>query len=331
MVLPTSHSAGLTLLFLTLVSLACWPILYKRSNSTWRFELFGIDFGFGALLFSILAAYTLGTLGSEMSFLDRMLIAGRTADAVMIGAGILFAFANLTLLAGISLLGLSLALPVEFGVGAAVLGAFQLRGERPGLAGAGAAVAVLCALLAGVAGHSVAKKTQLIRSTKGLVLAALGGLALGCIPAVLKLTFNPDFGPGPYSTILMLSVGILLGTPAFNFFFMHIQIVGSPIGNREYVRGGNRPHWAGVSAGACFAAGTLCWLLTLNMPNLEWPGPLLTLLIPGIFVLVCVAAGAVNLKELGGRRTSKILVAASIACFAASLALIGLSFTPLPL
>jgi glucose uptake protein len=330
--LPSTHTAGLALLLVTLLCLSIWPILYKRAAvAGWRFELFEIDFGLGAVLFSLLAAYTLGTLGREMSFIDRMLIAGRTADAILIAAGVLFGFANMTLLAGISLLGLSIALPIEFGTGALVFSAFQIRDSHLNLALAGGAASLLCLLLASVASRAAAKPQQRFRSTKGIILTIIGGLALGAFPALVKLTLDPEFGPGPYAIVLMFSVGILVGTPIFNFFFMNIKVIGNQIGYRHYIGGGAPPHIAGFVAGMLVALGILCWLLVLNISGPEAPGSLLCLLIPGIFVLVCVAIGANSWKELSGLRTSKSLVAASIACFAAGLVLIGLSFAPLAL
>ncbi len=331
MLLPASHTAGLALLVLALACFTIWPDSYKRASSRWRFELFQTDFALGALVFSLAAAYTLGTLGREMSFVDRMLIAGRTADLWMIGAGVLFGFASITLLAGISLLGLSLALPVEFGTGALVLAVFQLRGQRVELAVAGGAVALVCVLAACVAARIAAKPQQRFRSTKGIVLTVAGGVALGAFPALLKLTLDPEFGPGPYAIVLMFSVGILIGTPAFNFFFMHIKVVGQQITYRLYVKGGVRPHVRGFVAGMLVAAGTLCWLLVLNISGPEGPGSLLCLLLPGIFVLIDVAIGVITWKELTAIPKGKGLVAASIACFAAALVLLGLSFAPLPL
>ncbi len=282
-------------------------------------------------MFSLAAACTLGTMGREMSFTDRMLIAGRTADLWMVGAGVLFGFASITLLAGISLLGVSLALPIEFGTGALILAASQYRSQRLDLAAGGGALALVCVLLACVAARVAAKPQQRFRSTKGIVLTILGGVALGGVPALLKLTLDPEFGPGPYAIALMFSVGILVGTPVFNFFFMHIKVVGQQITYRPYVQGGVRRHWRGFAAGALIAAGVLCWLLVLNISGPEAPGSLFCLLIPGIFVLVDVAIGVINWKELSGIARTKGLAAASILFYAIGLILLGLSFAPLPL
>ena len=50
------------------------------------------------------------------------------------------------------------------------------------------------------------------------------------------LTADPEFGPGPYATILMLCLGLVVATPCLNFFFMHIKITGEPIGFRSYLQ-----------------------------------------------------------------------------------------------
>ena len=101
MVLPTTWLSALFFLVLSFICLGSWANTFKASGSRWRFELFSIDFAVGALIFSLLAAYTLGTLGADLGFSDRMLVAGRTNQALGIAAGALFALGNMLLLAAV--------------------------------------------------------------------------------------------------------------------------------------------------------------------------------------------------------------------------------------
>jgi glucose uptake protein len=101
LVLPTTWLSALFFLVLSFICLGSWANTFKASGSRWRFELFSIDFAVGALIFSLLAAYTLGTLGADLGFSDRMLVAGRTNQALGIAAGALFALGNMLLLAAV--------------------------------------------------------------------------------------------------------------------------------------------------------------------------------------------------------------------------------------
>ena len=51
-----------------MICLGSWINTFKATGNRWRFELFSIDFAVGALLISLLAAYTLGTLGADLEF-----------------------------------------------------------------------------------------------------------------------------------------------------------------------------------------------------------------------------------------------------------------------
>src|SRR3954453_3491845 len=115
MILPTTYA---TALLLTIVSMICWGSWANTFKLTkkWRFELFYFDYAFGVLLLAVIAAFTFGSMGDELSFLDNLSIAGKKQMAWALGAGIVFNLANMLLVAAISVAGLAVAFPVGIGL-----------------------------------------------------------------------------------------------------------------------------------------------------------------------------------------------------------------------
>jgi len=116
MTLPTTYQAALLLLVLSMVCWGSWANTFKLTGSKWRFELFSYDYAFGVLIASLIAAYTLGSHGSELSFSDRLLVTGLRNEAFIFAGGIIFAIANTLLMAAISVAGMSVAFPVGIGL-----------------------------------------------------------------------------------------------------------------------------------------------------------------------------------------------------------------------
>src|SRR5215813_6919162 len=99
MVLPTAPSSTLLLSVLSMIALASWLGTYKLAGK-WRYEFYYYDYAFGVVLAAVIAAFTFGSMeSSELSFQDNFLIAARRPMASALGAGVLFNFANVLLVA----------------------------------------------------------------------------------------------------------------------------------------------------------------------------------------------------------------------------------------
>ncbi len=335
MVVPTTYASTLLLLVLSLICFTVWPSLYKSCEVGWRFELFSLDFALGGLVFAVLAAYTLGILGSEMSFSDRLVIAGREAEIWVVGTGFVLAFANLLLLASITLLGISVAVPLAFAT-AVILTAVSHFLSSPMQTLMGSAILLL--LISVVFAASVErsritgpkkpaslsnKRTQ---RRKGKILAILAGFALGFVHWLLKRTSNPEFGPGPYATVLLLAIGILISTPLFDFFFINIKVTAEPIRFNSYKLGTIRQHAAGIASGVIFMVGALAVSLALGAEGDEAPQPALILILPFLSAVACVLLGLRIWKEFStAPRRASICLAVSLFCFVAGLVMAGTS------
>jgi glucose uptake protein len=331
-VIPTSYASALLLLLFSLACFSIWPNLYKTVEARWRFELFSLDFALGAILFAVIAAFTLGILGREMSFTDRMLVAGRSAELWIVGAGSMLAFANMLLLASITLLGMAGAFPLAFGLLVAILAALHFSSLHSVLLFIGILCMLLCIALAilGTKANILAARKSLPRTRqnahlKGAILTVLSGLFFAGTEAVLKVTSDPDFGPGPYATLLMLSIGVLLSTPALNFFFVNIKIVGDPIRMNHYRLGTSRQHALSFLSGIIWALGSLCVMLAMSYTGDHILSPALVLIVPFASVVLCALWGRRYWKEFASAPPdSKTWLVGSLAMFMVGLIVIGL-------
>ena len=108
MFVVNSYSLAVFFCVVTMLCWGSWGNTQKLASKTWRYEYFYWDYVIGVLLFSILSALTLGSIGDEgRSFLSDL----RQADWVNIGSafggGIIFNASNILLSAAISVCGMS--------------------------------------------------------------------------------------------------------------------------------------------------------------------------------------------------------------------------------
>jgi hypothetical protein len=295
-----------------------------------------LDFGVGALVFGLVVAYTLGTFGPEMPFTDRLLVAGVITSFWTIGTGALFALANTLLLASITLLGLSVSFLIFLGLTAALTALGHYRTAQDTLLlYSGASILILSAALsslipAPIPGPSIPREPRALghRRLKGIALSAFGGLLFGFIQWLLKLTSDPDFGPGPYATVLLLSIGLVLATPVLNFFFLNIKIVANPAPFSGYWRR-RRQHAPGIVAGVVFAIGALAVMLALSPTGIQAVGQATVCIIPFLSVVVCAVIGFRYWKEFAARPPrGKHLLGASIICFLLGISIAGAGLAP---
>ncbi len=250
-----------------------WPNLFKVAGPKWRFELFSLDFALGAILLALLAAYTLGSRGSELDFSDSMLVAGRRSQAMAIGAGAVFALGNMLYLGTIALMGLSNATLLTFSLFGCGVGLLQLASGHYVTAAlaflifaAGALFTFLSAKEtreaaaargAAARGAVSAVTNTMPLSTKGAITGVLAGLFFALVWPVLGLAQTEELAIAAYGGVLMAAIGIAIATFLFNFFFLNISLEGGQISYSTYLTGSAKSHAVGVASGVVFAAGAL--------------------------------------------------------------------------
>jgi len=242
-----------------------WGNTQKLAGKTWRYELFYWDYVTGILLFSLISAFTLGSIGSEgRSFLTDL----GQADWQNIGSafvgGIIFNAANILLSAAIALAGLSVAFPIGIGL-ALVLGVIiNYIGQNSGnplLLFSGVALVAIAIIFNALAYNIQAKKTKKI-SSKGIIISLVAGLLMSFfyrfVAASMDLDnfVNPAVGKmTPYTAMFIFTCGIFSSNFLFNTILMKHPFEGQPINYREYFKGNLKIHLVGVLGGLIWGLG----------------------------------------------------------------------------
>ncbi len=218
-IVPT-YGVAVALCFVTMLCWGSWGNTQKLAAKSWRYELFYWDYVIGMVLFALLLAFTLGSIGSEgRSFLPDLAQASASSILWILVGGIIFNASNILLSASISLAGMSVAFPLGVGI-ALVMGVVNnyrvavAQGAKTGnvtLLVLGV-ILVVCAIVAnGVASGrkgdgDVAKADQ----KKGIVLALIAGLVMSFFSSFVMRAMDttnfvtPEAGKvTPYTAIVI--------------------------------------------------------------------------------------------------------------------------------
>jgi glucose uptake protein len=259
-----NYPAAVACCLVTMLCWGSWANTQKLAAATWRFELFYWDYVLGIFLFSLVLAFSLGSMGAGgRSFVaDLLQASGEHLGSAIIG-GVVFNAANILLGAAIAIAGMAVAFPVGIGL-ALVIGVVVNYIAHPvgrvGLLAGGVALIVVAILLNAFAYRrmqSAGKRP----SEKGLLLAIVAGVLMGFFYKYVAGSMSPDFAvpePGklsPYSAVVVFSAGVLLSNLVFNTILMRRPFVGGPVSFAAYFRGGFSNHITGMLGGAVWCLG----------------------------------------------------------------------------
>lgn len=348
MIIPETYVSALLLTILSMLCWGSWANTFKLAGK-WRFELFYFDYATGVLLAAVLAAFTLGSMGQEVSFQDNLLIAGKTQMAWAFGAGIIFNLANMLLVAAISLAGMAVAFPVGIGL-ALVVGViwnYSLNPQgNPWLLAFGVVLIVLAIIIDALAYRAFAhqqnfnaeaanptpKKGPRKRSAshksagKGILLCLLSGVLMGSFYPMVEISKASDIGLGAYSVALIFAIGVFASTFVFNLYFMNLPIEGQPIPAVEYFKGTRRQHLLGILGGAIWCTGAIANFAAASAPKSVQVGPAISYAIGQGATMISALWGLVVWHEFAGADTRvRRLVALMLIFFVAGLALLSLA------
>ena len=265
MFIVQSYGTAVLLCVITMLCWGSWANTQKLASKTWRFELFYWDYVIGILLFSLLAAFTLGSNGSEgRSFIaDLSQASGVNIGSAFVG-GIIFNAANILLTAAIAIAGMSVAFPVGIGL-ALVLGVlinyFGAEKGNPVLLFAGVALVTAAILVNAMAYRKASQGNRKVSST-GILLSIAAGVLMSFfyrfIAASMDLQdfVHPAAGKmTPYSAVFIFSCGIFVSNFLFNSILMKRPFTGAPTGYAEYFKGKFSTHLVGVLGGLIWGLG----------------------------------------------------------------------------
>ncbi len=338
MILPVTYAAALLLMIFSMICWGSWANTFKLAGK-WRFELFYFDYAAGVLIISVIAAFTFGTMGAELSFMDNLLITGKSQVIYAVAAGVVFNLANMLLVAAISVAGMAVAFPIGIGL-ALVVGViwnYILNPQgNPQLLGLGVGLVVVAIVLDALAyayharatkravaeeakaaavlaaeqtvgsktptGRKVVKKKVHTSSigVKGIVLSLISGLLMGSFYPLVETSKRGDNGLGPYTVAVFFAAGVFLSTFVFNLYFMNLPVEGEPVAFGQYLRGTLRQHLLGLAGGGLWCVGAIANFVAASAPKDIQVGPAISYAIGQGATMVSALWGVLVWREFAG-------------------------------
>jgi len=274
------HSYSLAVIFciVTMLCWGSWANTQKLAGKTWRFELFYWDYVIGILLFSLVSAFTLGSIGTEgRSFIDDLRQASTSNITRALAGGVIFNAANILFSAAIAIAGMAVAFPIAIGL-ALVLGvvvnyAASQKGD-PVFLFTGVALVAVAIVINAVAYRKTSTAQQQV-STKGIIISLVAGVLMSFFYRFIAASMDlenfemPAAGKmTPYTAVVIFSVGIFLSNFIFNTLLMKKPLHGSPTDYHEYFKGSFSLHMVGVLGGLIWGLGN-----SLNLVAAGKAGP----------------------------------------------------------
>jgi glucose uptake protein len=251
---PDSFAASLVLMILSMLCWGSWANTFTLCRGKYRFELFYWDYVAGVML-GVLGLSAL--LAPASAVFHGGMAAGNVAWAVL--AGIVFNLGNVLLVAAISLAGLSVAFPICIGLALLIgvgVGWYIAPAVPLGPLVAGSALILAAMVMDAVAYRAIAGKA--VSSTRGVLIAVLGGVFMGSFPPCLQKAMVGSSALDPYAAVVLLGVGIVLCAVATNYAFMRWPIAGGPpVTMGQYVTASLKCHALGLLGGTIWAAGSV--------------------------------------------------------------------------
>jgi glucose uptake protein len=265
MFIVPDYTTAVLFCFITMLCWGSWANTQKLAGRSWRFELFYWDYVVGILLFSFLAAFTLGSMGTAgRSFADDLPQASAGSIGSAFLGGVIFNAANILLSAAIAIAGMAVAFPIGIGL-ALILGVlvnyFAAQKGDPAWLFSGVFFILLAILMNAIAYRRSAKREEGV-SSKGLVLSLVAGLLMSFFYRFIAASMdlenfeNPARGKmTPYTAVCIFSVGIFISNFLFNSILMRRPVVGTPVSYTLYFRGSFKTHLVGVLGGVIWGLG----------------------------------------------------------------------------
>ncbi|MBN2209792.1 MAG: hypothetical protein JW709_00200 [Sedimentisphaerales bacterium] len=266
MVIVETYSVAVLMCIITMLCWGSWANTQKLASREWRFQLFYWDYALGVLLFSLILAFTLGSMGTGgRSFIADLKQAVAPALGSAFLGGVIFNLSNILLVAAIDIAGMAVAFPIGVGL-ALVIGVVanydSASSGNAMILFAGVACVTLAIIIDAIAYKklSPANKT----TVKGIVLSVVAGLLMGFFyrfvaGAMGTLSEENVLEAGklsPYTAIVLFSLGLFLSNFLWNSIVMIKPFVGEPVPFGDYFTKGNaKLHLVGILGGAVWNLG----------------------------------------------------------------------------
>lgn len=324
-----SYSLAVLFCFITMLCWGSWGNTQKMAGSrVWRYELYYWDYVIGVMLLSLLAAFTMGSMGDlGRGFIDDLFQADATNLASAFIGGVIFNLSNILLSASVSIAGMSVAFPLGVGL-ALVLGVFinyftSPQGD-PFYLFVGVSLVILAVIFNAWAYKNMGKGGKQKKS-KGIVIAVVAGVMMSFFYRFIASSMDlqnfeyPEAGKmTPYTAMVVFSIGIFISNFVFNTIAMKRPFDDAPTHYKDYFSGGFRLHAVGVLGGLIWGVGNLFSLLAA-----EKAGTAISYGLGQGATMVAAFWGVFIWKEfVGGPKINKTLLACMFILFLSGIGLI---------
>lgn len=339
MIIPGTYIGALLLIILSMLCWGSWANTFKLTTK-WRFELFYYDYSFGVLLAAIVAAYTFGSMGNELTFSDNLLIAMKRNMAYAVAAGVVFNLANILLVAAISVAGLAVAFPIGIGL-ALVIGViwnYALNPQANVLLLFAGVILVVGAIVVDAMAYSQhaavpsAKgrtRKDSNKSFKGILLSLVSGVLMGSFYPLVEMGkgLGPDqAGLGPYAVAFLFAIGVFFSTFIFNLYFLNLPVQGEPLSMFAYFQGTLKQHALGILGGAIWCVGAVTNFVAASAPRTVHVGPAVSYAVGQGATMVSALWGVLVWNEFAGANPKvRLLLGLMFILFIAGLLLVSIA------
>ena len=270
MFIVKSYGLAVIFCFITMLCWGSWANTQKLAAKSWRYELFYWDYVIGMVLFSLVLAFTAGSIGSEgRPFLQDVAQADWNSIGWVLLGAVVFNVSNILLSASTSIAGMAVAFPLGVGI-ALVMGVLNnlllhpVAGQKTCFLWLGVALVVVAIICNGIASGKVSNEQRDAKQNrKGIILAALAGIIMSFFSALvyngvdLDNFASPAAGKlTPYTAMVFFALGVFLSNLIVNTIVMRKPFVGEPVSYKEYFAGSMGTHLVGVLGGCIWALGT---------------------------------------------------------------------------
>ena len=330
-----SYALAVIFCFVTMLCWGSWGNTQKLAAKSWRYELFYWDYVIGMVIFSLIVAFTAGSIGAEgRPFIQDLAQAGWGSIGWVLLGAVVFNISNILLSASTSIAGMSVAFPLGVGL-ALVVGVLNniffhpTAGVKTGLLWLGVALIVIAIVCNGIASGKVSNEQRdPAQNRKGIILAVLAGLVMSFFSALVYngVDINNFKAPAagmltPYTGMVIFAVGVFLSNIIINTIVMKKPFVGEPVSYGEYFKGNGKTHLVGMLGGAIWCLGTV-----LNYICAGTAGAAVSYALGQGAPMVAAIWGVFIWKEFKGAKKGVYgLLAAMFCLFVAGLALIIIS------
>jgi glucose uptake protein len=325
MIVVTNYPLAVLFTIMAMVCWGSWANTQKLVEGTWRFELFYWDMVIGILLLSIVAAFTVGSLGSMgRSFLDDLVQANTGSIVSAMLGGVVWNLGNLLLVAAIAVAGMSVGFPIGGGI-AWVLGIIvnyilivmdKGRSDDNALLLFSGVGVIIIAIILSMKAYQRLASEQKKPSLKGILLSIFAGLLIAFFYGLVVNSLSNEYVAGgtgsltPFTAVFFFAVGVFISTFIFNPIFMARPVQGEPVKISAYWKGSFRTHLVGILGGSIWMLG-----MVLSFMAAGSAGPAISYALSNAAPVVAILWGVLVWKEFAEapKGTNRLLVIMFIA------------------